>query len=137
MRTAGSRRNQATKVVWLGSQGGDGAGTLLCRDWFALWRRGELDGAEAAASGNRGEKRKPTTVSELYSMAKRAREQHTVTIPCQHEAEGGHGRVWKVGERTPAVGRWSCTVHQNYRIAIRFKFQITPKFSKEVENLQK
>jgi len=43
-------------VGWMGSQGGDGAGTLLFQDWFALRRRGELDGAEAAASGNRGEK---------------------------------------------------------------------------------
>ena len=58
----------------MGSQGGDGAGTLLCRDWLALRSRGELDGVETAASGNRGEKGKQTMASELYSVAKRGRE---------------------------------------------------------------
>jgi len=57
----------------MGSQGGDGARILLCWDWLALRRRGELDGAEAAESENRGEKEKPITASELYSAAKRAR----------------------------------------------------------------
>ena len=90
----------------MSSQGGDRAGALLCRDWIALRSRGELDGAEAVASGNRGEKRKPTMTSELYSAAKRARERHAATISCQREAEGGHGHAWKAGERTPAVGRW-------------------------------
>jgi len=96
-----------TQIGWMDVQGGDGARTLLCQGWFALGSRGELDGAEAAALGNRGEKRKPMAASELYSAAKRARERHAVSIPCQREAEGGHGHVWKAGERTPAVGRWS------------------------------
>ena len=77
----------------MGSQGGDRARTLLCRDWLALRSRGKLDGVETAASGNRGEKGKQTTASELYSAAKRARERHAATIPCQREAEGGHGHV--------------------------------------------
>ena len=92
----------------MGSQGGDGARTLLCQDWLALRRQGELDGAEAAVSGNRGEKGKPTTASELYSASKRARGRHAVSILCQREAEGGRGLIWKAGERMPAVGRWLC-----------------------------
>ena len=56
---------------------------------------------------------------------------------CEHEAEGGHGRAWKAGERTSAVGQWSATVPRDYRIATEFILQITHNFSKEVENLQK
>ena len=89
------------------------------------------------AAGNRGKKSKSTTASELYSAAKSVWEQHVVSCSCQREAEGGHGRAWKTEERTPAVGRWSATVPRNYRIATEFILQITVKFSKEVENLQK
>jgi len=71
--SGGSRWTQATIVGGMGSQGGDRARTLLCRDWLALRSRGKLDGVETAASGNRGEKGKQTTASELYSAAKRAR----------------------------------------------------------------
>ena len=91
--SGGSRWTQATTVGGMGSQGGDGAGTLLCRGWLALRSRGKLNGVETAASGNRGEKGMPTMASELYSAAKRARERHAATISCQRESKGGHGRV--------------------------------------------
>ena len=73
--------------------------------------------------------------SELYSAAKRAREQHAVTISCQREAKGGHGHIWKTEERTPAVGRWSCYCSEELQNC-QFILQITHNFSKEVENLQ-
>ena len=57
--------------------------------------------------------------------------------PRQREAKGGHRHVWKTGEGRRRWGGGRGTVPQNYRIAIRFKIQITPKFSKEVENIQK
>ena len=89
----------------LEAQGVGETETLLFRGYLALRRRGEVAGAKAAASGNRGEKPKSTTASELYSATKSARERHAVSCSCQREAEGGHGRTWKAGERTPAVGR--------------------------------
>jgi len=133
----GSRWTQTTSVGGMGSEGRDGVVTPLCRSWFGLRKQGELAGVEAATSGNRAGKERATTASELYSAAKSARERHAVSCSCQREAEGGHGRAWKAGERTPTVGRWSATVLRNYRIATEFILQITLKFSKEVENLQK
>ena len=65
-----SRWTQTTTVGGMGSQGGDGARTLLCWDWIALRRRGELAGAEATASGNRGEKEEWRRRSRLIQQAK-------------------------------------------------------------------
>ena len=55
---------------------------------------------------NREKEEKQTTTSGLYSAARSAQERHAACTPCQREAEGGHGRAWKTGERTPTVGRW-------------------------------
>ena len=58
-------------------------------------------------------------------------------MQCQREAKSGRGRAWKAGEGTSAVGDDRDTVHENYRIDTEFNLQITHKYSKEVENLQK
>ena len=136
--SGGSRWTQTTSVGGMGSEGRDGVGTLLCRSWFRPRKRGELAGAEAAASKKtEGKKEKWTATSGLYSSARSAWTRYAASFSCQHKAEGGRRRAWKTGERTPAVGRWSATVPINYRIATEFILQITLKFSKEDENLKK
>ena len=52
------------------AQGAGETETLLFWGYLALRRRGELAGAEAAASGNRGEEEKQITLSGLYSTAR-------------------------------------------------------------------
>ena len=54
----------------LEAQGAGETETLLSWGYLALRRRGELAGAEAAASGNRGEEEKQITSSRLYSAAR-------------------------------------------------------------------
>jgi len=56
--SGGSRWTQTTSVGGMGSKGRDGVGTLLCRSWFGLRKRGELAGADAAASGKQRERKK-------------------------------------------------------------------------------
>ena len=56
--SGGSRWTQTTSVGGMGSEGRDGVGTLLCQSWFGLRKRGELAGAEAAASGKQRERKK-------------------------------------------------------------------------------
>ena len=60
-----------------------------------------------------------------------------MSMRCQHEAKGGRGRAWKAREGTSAVGGDRDTVHENYIIDTEFNLQITHKYPKEVENLQK
>ena len=86
---------------------------------------------------SRGKEEKWTASSGSYSSARSTRTRHAACSQCQREAKGSRWRAWKIGERTPAVGRWSATVPRNYIIATEFILQITLKFSKEVENLQK
>ena len=70
-----------------------------------------------------------------------ARNRHAACSPRQREAKGGRRHAWKAGERTPVVRRWRPVVILIFEIFIvlplRLFFQITHKFSKEVENLQK
>ena len=47
---------------------------------------------------------------------------------CQREAKDGHRRVWNQAEGRRWWGGGRDTVPHNYRIAIHFKIQITPKF---------
>ena len=77
---------------------------------------------------SRAKKGRTATAPGLYRAAKEARRRHAVTSSCQREAKGGHRRVWKTREGRRRWGGGRDTVHYNYRIAIRFKIQITPKF---------
>ena len=61
-------------------------------------------------------------------MAKKQEEATPWPSPRQRDAKDGHERAWKPEED---LRRWQLpdgTVPTNYKIATRFKTQITPKF---------
>ena len=108
---------------------GDGAITGFSYDGGALPRRCELAGDEQGRREKQSKGKEERRL--LQSFIGRPRKQGEATsesFPRQREA--------KAATRAPGtdqmvagnVARAASTVHQNYRIAIRFKIQITPKF---------
>ena len=129
MLTAGSQRNQTTKASWVDAQEGDGAGTGFSYDGGALPRRCKLAGDEQGRRKNRAREKEERRL--LQSFIGRPRKQGEATaesFPRQREA--------KAATRVPGtpktvaghVARAVNTVHRNYKIAIQFETQITPKF---------
>ena len=136
--SASSQRSQASRMVWLSTQGTSGAMASITGDWRVLWRRQKLNGVrlrrweKIEEEENRRRRR-----LGFYNAAQKLKEATQELFLCQHKAEDGHdtpGTPEKVaGHVASAVN----TVHLNYQTAIRFKFQITPKFVEQLKNLQK
>ena len=120
------------------AQEGDGAGTGFSYDGGALPRRCELAGDEQGRRKNRAREKEERRL--LQSFIGRPRKQGEATVesfPRQREAKAAT-RVPKTPKMvTGNVARAVNTIQQNYRIAIRFKIQITPRFVKQLKNLQK
>ena len=124
-----SRRSQASRTGWLGSQGAGRMVTCFAETRRALRRWHELNGAERRRRekqrrGNRGERRR----RRLYSTAKKhgeATQQPSHASVKPEVATGATESRWKLadGEVSPAG-----TVQGNYRIATRLISQITFKF---------
>ena len=81
-------------------------------------------GVGKTEQGSGGKRRRP----RLNSMAQKHKEATQETSPRQREAEDVHARAWKRTEGRSNVAKAVNTVHRNYRIAIHFQIQITPKF---------
>ena len=103
-----------------------------------LRRRHRLDGAMAVASGKQRRRMAKNGDGEGHIARLRSTRKPRRSLLCTNTkpktATSAPGNQKKVtgGEVSSAV-----TVHQNYRIATRFKFQITPKFMWQLKNLQK
>ena len=136
--SGGSRRSQTTTVVGMGSEGRDGVVTPLFRGWFGLRKRGGLAGVQAATLGKQSRERKGNDGVPGFIAHPGARgidTQRACSASAKPKAaEGEPGRSEKVCRRW---GGDLDTVHENYRIDTEFNLQITHKYYKEVENLQK
>ena len=124
-----SRRNQLTTAGWVDAQEGDRARTSFSCDGGALPRRCELAGDEQGRRKNRAREKEERRL--LQSFIARPRKQGEATAESflrQREA-----KATTRAPRTPKtvagyVARAVNTIHEYYRIAIRFQIQITPKF---------
>ena len=119
-------------------QGAGGTRTWLFWGYLALGRREKLAGVETAASGKQreGKKSQRRRLGLIARLGARGidtqRAPHASAKP--RAVAGTPGRPEK-GRRRWGGDRVLFT--HNYRIATELILQITPKFSKEVENLQK
>jgi len=102
---------------------------MLCRGWYALRRRCELDGAMAAASGKQRRRKGEDDdgeglITRLRSTRKPCRSLHRASAKLRMATRAPGTEKKATGDEVASVA----TVHQNYQIAIHFKIQITPKF---------
>ena len=74
---------------------------------------------------------------KLYMMARKQEEATQESSPRQRNAKDGHALAWKQQEAHRRRQLPAGIVPQNYKIATRFKTQITPKFMQQLKNLQK
>ena len=104
----------------------------------ALRRRQTHDGAAAVASGKQREKEKKNggdagLIARPGSKEKPRRSLPHTSAKLRTATRAPGAEKKAVGDEVASVA----TVHQIYRIAIRFKSQITPKFIWQLKNLQK
>ena len=100
-----SRRNQATRASWLGTQGTSGAGTHIAPMAQTLVRRRGLNG-EWRWRREKTEERKERRRRRLgpNNTAQKLKEATLRPLPRQHDAKDGHARDWNAEE-----GRRRCS----------------------------
>ena len=131
-----ARRNQAIQAGWLDAQGAGEARTSVAKTVTALGRQRRLDGAAAVVTGkSRGRENEERRWRSLYSSAKKQAEatQGPFPVPARCHRRPRRARNAEEGRRPCSLGGEQL----NYIIAIRLKFQITPKFVQQLKNLQK